>query len=554
MPGYVLRDELNDSNHDAISMKEDSAALPVYRKLKEIQPSAPMPSAKLTEARNRLPTNVLSNMTWLLLNAIVGMWYTPYLISHLGVAVYGLVPLVGSAIGYMTILTEGFNSAVSRFLTIDLAKDNANAANRTFNTTIVGSLIIAAILLPVALVFSWLAPQIFDVPLGYERDMRLLVLFVTVALITTTVAISFSISSYAYHRFDLRLMVNIVRLMTQMGSVVVLFIVLTPRLWQVGVGIFLSSLFFLLGHGVLWRRLMPELGIRLNLFDLPLLKEMLGFSGWVLINQVGGLLFRNIDLIVTNLIFGAEMAGRYGAVTVFPAMLRAMVGTVNGVLVPIVVTLYAQKDLPRLVRLSCRSVKFIGLAVALPVGLFCGLGKPLLTLWLGPEFSDLSWLLVVLIGDLCINLSVATLFALQAAVNKVRVPGLATLVFGVINVALAIALALWSGWGYIGIAVAGTIMLLAKNALFTPLYSARILKLPWWTFLPSMMAGAIGTLAVGTGTYLISLTWTLTSWVQLALVAIITGVIYVSAAYFLGLNTDDRDLVKSEVRRRIKTV
>jgi hypothetical protein len=97
-------------------------------------------------------------------------------------------------------------------------------------------------------------------------------------------------------------------------------------------------------------------------------------------------------------------------------------------------------------------------------------------------------------------------------------------------------------------------MLLAKNALFTPLYSARILKLPWWTFLPSMMAGAIGTLAVGTGTYLISLTWTLTSWVQLALVAIITGVIYVSAAYFLGLNTDDRDLVKSEVRRRIKTV
>jgi O-antigen/teichoic acid export membrane protein len=348
-------------------------------------------------------------------------------------------------------------------------------------------------------------------------------------------------------------MVNVVRLMTQMGSVVVLFTVLTPRPWQVGVGIFLSSLFFLLGHGVLWRRLTPELGIRLNLFDIPLLKDMLGFSGWVLVNHVGSLLFRNIDLIVTNLIFGAEVAGRYGAVTIFPSMLRAFVGTLGGVLVPIVVTLYAQNDLSRLVRLSRCSVKFIGLAVALPVGLLCGLAKPLLTLWLGPEFSDLSRLLIVLIMDLCVNLSVSPLFALQTATKKVRVPGLATLVLGVTNVALAIALATWSG-DYIGIAVAGTIMLLAKNLLFTPLYSARILKLRWWTFLPSMIAGAVGCLAVGTGTYMISLTWTLTSWVQLALVAMITSGIYVSAAYFGGLNADDRDLVRSEIRRRIKAV
>jgi hypothetical protein len=42
------------------------------------------------------------------------------------------------------------------------------------------------------LVFSWLAPQIFDVPLGYERDMQWLVLFVTVAFLTTAFASSFS--------------------------------------------------------------------------------------------------------------------------------------------------------------------------------------------------------------------------------------------------------------------------------------------------------------------------------------------------------------------------
>ena len=98
--------------------------------------------------------------------------------------------------------------------------------------------------------------------------------------------------------------------------------------------------------------------------------------------------------------------------------------------------------------------------------------------------------------------------------------------------------------------VAGAIVLTARSIFFTPLYNARILNMPWWTFLPSLIAGVVGCLAVGAGTYWISSTWTLTGWGQLALVAVITSGIYIIAAYFLGLDADDRDFVKSEVRRR----
>lgn len=533
-------------------MDNAMAALPGHRKLEKIQPSAQTPNAKLSEARQRFPINVLSNVAWLVLNVITGIWYTPYLIGRLGVAAYGLVPLASSVTSYMTIVTQGFNSAVSRFLTIDLAKGDADAANRTFNTAIAGGLTIAAILLPIALILSWFAPHIFDVPLEHERNAQWLVLFTTVAFITTTFASSFAISSYVYHRFDLRLLVNIVRLTAQMGSVVVLFSVLSPQMWQVGVGIFLSSLFFLLGHGALWRKLTPELEIRLNRFDSSRLKQMLGFSGWVLVDRVGTLLLLNIDLIVANLIFGAEVAGRYGSVIIFPTLLRTLVATVDAVLVPILVTLYAQNNYSGLVRFSHLSVKFIGLAMALPIGLLCGLGKPLLAVWLGPEFSDLSWLVVTLVGHLCINITVIPLFSLLAATNNLRIPAIATLAMGVVNVALAVAFALWSGWGYISIAVAGAIVLTAKHAIFTPLYSARIIKLPWWTFLPSTMAGVVGCLAIGTGTYWISSTWTLTGWGHLALVAVITSGIYVSAAYSWGLDADDRHLLQSEIQRRIK--
>jgi len=533
-------------------MGDNSAAvLPGHVPPGEAQRRAVAPSAQLAEARQRLPLNVLSKLIWLAANLIVDMWYTPFLIAHLGVAVYGLVPLATSMTSYLTVLTTGLDDAIGRFLTIDLARGDKNAANRTFNTALVGSVIAVAILVPIALLISWFAPRIFNMPLGLERDAQWLVLLAGVAFLLTAFTTSFAVPSYAYHRFDLRLLVNILGVAARMGSLVLLFRVFSPQLWQVGVGLFLSALLYFLGHGVLWRRLTPELAVRLKQFDPSLLKQMLEFSGWVLVNMMGAMLFLRVDLIIANLIFGPEVAGRYGSVLIFPSALRALVSAVNGVFVPIVFALYARKSFSRLVRFSQLSVRLMGFAVALPIGLLCGLAKPALTVWLGPEFSDLSGLVVVLVGHLCISLAVVPLGSLQTATCKVRTPGIVSLLAGCASALLAVALALWSGWGYIGIAAAGAIMLVAKNGLFTPVYIARIMKLPWWTFLPNIAASVIGTLTVGVGTYLISLHWTLTSWTQLAVVGLVTSGVYMGAVFLFGLSARDRSLLKSEIERRI---
>jgi membrane protein EpsK len=123
---------------------------------------------------------------------------------------------------------------------------------------------------------------------------------------------------------------------------------------------------------------------------------------------------------------------------------------------------------------------------------------------------------------------------------------------GAANAALAVALALWSGWGYISIAIASAIVLTAKNTFFTPLYSAYILKLPRWTFLPSLLPGVLGCLAVSAGAFWVSSTWTLTDWGQLVLVALITSGICMFAGYFLVLGADERRLLRSEIRRRLQ--
>ena len=120
----------------------------------------------------RFVTNVFSNVAVLVLNTVVGIWFTPFLIGVLGVAVFGVATLALSISNYMGIFDSAINNAVGRFLTIQLRQKDYEKASRTFNSALGLALIISIVLLPVMLFVSWYSPQLFDVPFGQEGASR----------------------------------------------------------------------------------------------------------------------------------------------------------------------------------------------------------------------------------------------------------------------------------------------------------------------------------------------------------------------------------------------
>ena len=124
------------------------------------------------KSRKRLSINVVSNVLGLAVRILITLWFTPYLISHLGVATYGLISLANSVTNYMSILTNGLNSAIGRFLTISLARADYRVANRTFNTALLGMVVLVVLLLPVVISFSWAVPYLFDVPSGLDNGVQ----------------------------------------------------------------------------------------------------------------------------------------------------------------------------------------------------------------------------------------------------------------------------------------------------------------------------------------------------------------------------------------------
>jgi len=237
---------------------------------------------------------------------------------------------------------------------------------------------------------------------------------------------------------------------------------------------------------------------------------------------------------------GAEAGGRYGSVMMWSVMLRNLAGVVGGVFGPTMISLYGRRDTEGLVAYSRTAVKFVGLMMALPIGLICGLGRPLLHIWLGADFESLAPLLMLMCLPLCVNLAVLPLFNIQVATNHVRLPGILTCVMGLGSLGLSLFLAGPAGWGMYGVALAGAIMLTAKNLVFTPLYAAHILGLGYGTFFREMLPVIASTVGLALAGWWLAQNQPITSWLGLGLAGTVLAAAFFAIACRFALTREER--------------
>jgi len=500
----------------------------------------------------QLPGNLLSNIAYFLVNIAIGILLVPYFISTLGIAAYGLIPLASSVTGYVAIVVQSLNSTVSRFLTIDLQKNDYEAANRTFNTAFFGLSLVIALMIPIVLIVSYFVPVIFNVPAGQETGAIILFICASCAFFIRSLNGTFTVQLFAYNRLDLMNLVNVVNLLFQVGLTVLLFMLKGPSLVFVGVGYLGGAILASAVAIILAKRVCPHLHLSSGSFDRSRVKDLGEMGGWVFINQIGALLFLQIDLIVVNILFGATSAGEYAIVLTWGNQLRAIAGVLGGVLTPMILTFYAREKTETMIQITKSAVKLMGLSMALPIGLVCGFAPQLLTVWVGAQYSFLAPLMILLTVHLLINLTVLPLFSITTAYNRVRLPGIVTLILGIGNLALAVILSLFTGWGYFGVAAAGAIVLTFKNAVFTPWYTAKVLGVGSPTFIRAMFPGLVAGLFLAVIAVLLGIFLPLSSLIPLIITCGCLAIAYAIFMWRHGLSDVERTLFGSYLPEKIR--
>ena len=119
--------------------------------------------------KGRLLTNLVWNFADFVTAVAAGLWFTPYLIRSLGTDVFGLVPLATMIVGYLAVVTVGLNAAVGRNLTIAVEAGQHDKANRVFNTSLWGGIVLSAVLI----IAGGIAHGTASTSSTHQSDMRL---------------------------------------------------------------------------------------------------------------------------------------------------------------------------------------------------------------------------------------------------------------------------------------------------------------------------------------------------------------------------------------------
>lgn len=506
-----------------------------------------------TQFKTQLPRNLFLQVLSFVVSVGIGIWLVPYLVGHLGRAAYGLIPISGAMTQYVSLISHNVSASVNRFLTIALQRNDVKEANRIFNTAFFSYLGIAVIQIPVFALLIWHANSIFTIPEELYRDAILLLSCSATGFLINLLCSVFGVPIYANNRLDISRAIDIGRYVFRAVGVVILFLAFGPALRYVGYVDLAVSIATCLVTLSIGKRLAPILKLTLRSYDWQKVRQLTAMGGWLFVNHVGALLFLQVDVWICNRFIGADEAGDYAAILQWSSLIRATGTVIAGVIAPMIIIYYARSEMERLTRLSKLSVRVFSLVLAIPISLLCVFSRPLLRVWLGDSFAGLWPLMVVMVFHLAINVGVSPLFNIQVAVNKVKWPGLVTLIMGMANLALAIFLAKYVNWGIYGVAIAGAIILTAKNALFTPIYGALILHQPWYTFVKSYVSGLAFLGGLVTFAYALGRYTQPTSWVHLTMTFVLVGLAGLIASWFT-LSKRDRRLMTELIPSRFRSL
>lgn len=396
----------------------------------------------MTKESNQVKRNLIFNILSLGINVVVGILYTPYLVKSLGIVAYGVVPLALIINQYVSVVTGSLTSALTRFYTIALQKDDKQEASKYISTSLIvifGLIILLSI--PLFFVVKNI-DNIFTIPIELVESAKTLFTFTLLSFAASLISSVFNITLYAYNRLDYLNVIKIFRIAFKFVFVVLLFVFLDKDIAYVGIANFISEVAILIFSIYIFKSFTKgNVSINLRLFDKASLSVLSVMASWVIIQQLGDTMLYRIDNIIVNKFWSTKESGILGAFTELGSYTMVIAGVIGSLFGPLILQAYGREDHDTVKRMTLDRSISVGVMVAVMAGIIIGFSPIILKIWLNEEIATYNlWLYIKLI--LVPFYSAAGVFAFAArAWNKVKFPAVGTLILGLMNFSIVWAIA-----------------------------------------------------------------------------------------------------------------
>ncbi len=439
--------------------------------------------------RAAVARNMLWNGAGLAVPLVAGFLLAPFLIRELGTETNALWVLVFLWMDSLNLLDLGVSGAVGRTVAFHRARGEITQASAAFSTSFVllcgvGAVVLALSAAAPALFFRWNV-----VPADQTEAVSGALL-----LIGTSVALGFPLGVFdgklwALQRFDLT---NAVDIPTALVRTAAMF----GLVWS-GHGLLALAALTLAcraGNGLVkaWlsHRLDAAVRLRPALVSRAAAAGLFGYSVWAFLLAVTRMLAERICPQVISTRLAVALVTPQSVAAKLVGYSNAMMIAGTEVLTPLATHHHAGGDEDRQRGLLLDGGKFCLALAVFFTGLFVYLGRPFLTLWVGPEVANLAYPLLVILalGEL---LPMGQWVSYTTALAMSRHRGLALMCLAEVGVATVAAIVLADIWGLTGACLGVAIPAALFRGAGQMIYACRLVRVSLGEYVNRAVAPAL---------------------------------------------------------------
>lgn len=387
---------------------------------------------------NEIKAGAILSYGIIVLTTITGMFYTPFMLRQLGQSEYGLYMLIGSFVGYISILDFGLHNTIYRFIAkYQAEKDNENQESFLAACFIIYGIITILVLVVGVILFLNLE-SIFSKSLTsselYKAKIMFVVLIINLALSLPMGAFQFILRGYG--KFIFANSVSIARIILRTLVLIGLLslgyksiaIVIIDTIFNIAMGLtYLIYCFYKL-----------RVKIKVHVLNKYFFKDILSYSLFIFILAMVNQIFWKIGHVTLGIIANTAAVAVYALSINLVMYYQNIALSISGVLMPKVTDLIANgatgEDLTDLmVKVGRVQLSILGLVLT---G-FIILGKQFIFLWAGSEYSQVYWITVLLFISSTIAMIQTTGGVILQASNMISFKAKAYLIMSVLNVFLS---------------------------------------------------------------------------------------------------------------------
>ena len=421
---------------------------------------------------SQIKVGAILNYIILVLNTLVGLAYTPYLLRMLGQSEYGLYSLAASVIAYLTVLDCGFGNAIIRYTAKYRSEGKINQQYSLFGMFSIIYSIIGFIVLIVGIILFVNAERMFGNVLDAQEVNRARII---IFLMVANLAITFPLSIYgaivtAYERFIFLRIVQITRII--MNTIVMIFLL------NIGCKavtlVVVQSIFNLLTLLINYLYCRKKICIRISFkkIEWGLLKEISIYSFWIFINIIIDRLYWTTGQFVLGMTSGTIAVSVYAVAIQLQALYTSFSSAVSGVFLPRITSMITNNATTKEISdLFIRIGRIQYIILSFILSGYIVFGKSFVRIWAGKEYEEAYIISLIFFVSLTVPLIQNVGIVILQARNQMKFRSIVYLIIALIS--LIVQIQIVKEYGGLGCAIGTSVSLIIGNGLIMNIYYKR---------------------------------------------------------------------------------